>query len=615
MNLECPHCRVVLRASDNDAGKVMYCSRCGGAFQVPAVSGQEPIIPAHGQPDHLADSTSTQSPWWVQDSPENASSRHCTGHFLGIDFGTTNSSMAWFNSKTGQAEVLLNAEGEDRTPSVVFFGAKEVLVGKYAEERLEDPADRSRIIAAAKRDLAKSRVWLIDGRRVTPVVVAAQILKKLKRDAEETHFHAPVERAVITFPAVFDEIEKDRLREAARQAGFQEIELLEEPVAAAIAYARAGIQVGDQVLVYDLGGGTFDIALLVRDNSNQSFRLAVKPRGDRIGGEDFDRALYDHLEDKLREKVGKPMCPNGYDLHLLRQCRRYKENLSATEQPSPLSWWWPGQGQLRIKLNRAKFEGLIDARVSRTVRLTETLCADASNAGYVMNSVILIGGSSRIPLVQRRLHETLRIKPQRWQKQDVAVALGAANHAEHLWGRRPRCDKAASLPPPLPENAFQAKYREAVEIVWRKRPFGRDDLERLVLLASQVGLKKGQAAEIEHRIMGDFKEVIFDRQQRASEDEPVGIAQLAEDDPIEIAEFESARDTWLPTPPPVLPNPGSNSAPPSDAVHPGVLLLILLLIEAVLLLIFPALPLIAFVPLFLCWKRNNTRWQAQHHSQ
>ncbi len=361
------------------------------------------------------------------------------GNFMGIDFGTTNSSMAWFNPKTGQAESLLNAEGEDKTPSVVYFGEKETLVGKYAEERIERPQERARLVIAGKRELATARVWKIGDRCITPVEVAVEILKKLKRDAEETHFHASVDRAVITHPAVFDELEKEKVCEAGLRAGFKQIDLLEEPVAAAIAYTRGGVMVGNNVLVYDLGGGTFDLALLVRDDRFCSFRLAMPPSGDRLGGEDFDRLIYTRYDDLAARKYGRSICPDGIDLHLLRQCRRYKENLSNTEQPHPLSWWWSGKGRMELKLSRANFETLIENHVDRTIGLTRHLCEAAAAAGHAVDSIILIGGSSRIPLIRRKLQGTLQVEARKWQKQDVAVALGAADYAHLL-----------DLPDPIP---------------------------------------------------------------------------------------------------------------------------------------------------------------------
>ena len=197
------------------------------------------------------------------------------------------------------------------------------------------------MLSAVKRDLAKKTAGSLGDRRVTPLEAAALILGKIKRDAEKGHFHEPVTRAVITCPAVFDEVEKEKLREAAALAGFRDVELLEEPVAAAVAYAEDGIKVGRCVLVYDLGGGTFDLAVLVREEGEDVFRLAMEPRGERIGGEDFDRAIYDHFDAIIRKKTEQPVCPDGLDLQLLRQCRKLKESLTSIEKPSPLTWHWP----------------------------------------------------------------------------------------------------------------------------------------------------------------------------------------------------------------------------------------------------------------------------------
>jgi hypothetical protein len=369
-----------------------------------------------------------------------------TQPFIGIDFGTCNSSAAWFNPKTGQAELLQNAEGEDKTPSVVYFGPKnETVVGKHAEDQLESPEGRKRVLSAVKRDLAKQTARVVGGRRVTPLEAAALILGKINRDAEKRHFQEPVTRAVITCPVVFDEVEKDKLREAATLAGFRDVRLLEEPVAAASAYAENGIKVGRCVLVYDLGGGTFDLALLIREEGEDVFRPAMEPRGERIGGENFDRAIYDHFDAIIRKKTEQPICPDGLDLHLLRQCRKLKESLTDIVEPAPLTWYWPGKCRLELKLNRARFESLVENYVERTVRLTRSIQQDAAKAGFQLDSVILIGGSSRTPCIVRRLQETLQVEPTEWQKQYVAVALGAAYHGQRLWGEKPS-------PPPPPES-------------------------------------------------------------------------------------------------------------------------------------------------------------------
>ncbi|MCX8038840.1 MAG: Hsp70 family protein [Candidatus Sumerlaeia bacterium] len=394
-------------------------------------------------------------------------------HFIGIDFGTCNSSMAWFNPKTGHAEILFNAEGEIKTPSVVYFGKEETLVGKHAEDHLDDPEGRKKVVVAAKQDLAKGRVWMLNGRAVTPVDVAAEILKKLKRDAEQTHFYAPVHRAVITYPAIFDEIEKDKLQEVARKAGFAEVELLEEPVAAAIAFTQAGIPVGDSLLVYDLGGGTFDLALVVRDKVDGSFRLAAAPRGDHVGGIDFDRAIYDYMEEEFRRKTNQPICQDGYDLQLLRHCRRYKENLSSAEQPAPLSWLRPGGVRLKLNLKRPTFESLIAHHVERSIQLTQGLQQEAAAAGWKVDAVILIGGSPRIPLIRRRLQETMQVEPRDWQHRDVAVALGAAYQAHFRWAKENSSARtSASLGAEPPHLLRRVRPNEDLSAVVASLPEG-----------------------------------------------------------------------------------------------------------------------------------------------
>ncbi len=149
---------------------------------------------------------------------------------IGIDFGTTTSSMAWVDPRTGKAEVLKNAEGEEKTPSVVYFGDGAPLVGTAAEQMLEDEDERRRVVASIKRELVNAPTLALPGRRVMAVEVAAAVLAKLKHDAEALYFRAPVTRAVITCPAGFYAMERDEIAQAARLAGFAEVELLHEPV-------------------------------------------------------------------------------------------------------------------------------------------------------------------------------------------------------------------------------------------------------------------------------------------------------------------------------------------------------------------------------------------------
>jgi cyclophilin family peptidyl-prolyl cis-trans isomerase len=349
---------------------------------------------------------------------------------IGVDFGTTKSCMAWFNPKTGQAELIRNAEGEEKTPSVVYFGEGETLVGSPAETMLEKESERRRVFASVKRNLIAGEKRRIDGALVTPVRVAAEILRKLKRDAETGHFYAPVTRAVIGHPAAFGQFEKDLLEKAAKEAGFEDVALIPEPVAAAIAYERDGLNVGARVLVYDLGGGTFDVAVLER-TANGGFHLTMREAGeDKVGGDDFDRAIYDHCDEAAWQTLQRGLAVDDrIDLAILRACRTAKEQLSVHERATVAVYLRGDDGSVRPfehPIDRATFEGLIGQYVDQTVKQTKQIVDAAVRQAKPIETVVLIGGASKAPLVQRRLREALPVEPRRWQKQDVAVALGAA---------------------------------------------------------------------------------------------------------------------------------------------------------------------------------------------
>jgi formylglycine-generating enzyme required for sulfatase activity len=336
------------------------------------------------------------------------------------------------------------------------------------------------------------------------VEVVTAILKKLKADAETLHFHQPVQRVVVTVPAAFDAAEREKVSEAAQAAGFTEVALLPEPVAAALAYARDGFDAGQQLLIYDLGAGTFDLAVVTREAD--SFRLALDPQGLRAcGGDDFDLALYDHLDEATQQQLGEPLCRDGLDLKLLRDCRRRKESLSSQERVTA-SWYVQGR-QVKHVLERSVFEGLISDLVDRTVRLTRNLLVDANHQRYPVETVVLIGGSSRVPLVQRQLAAVLPKPPQRWHHQDVAVALGAAYHGGARWRERP---KPVPVPAPVTHGAQQA-YRHIVEMAWTDQRLDAAEVALLKNKQRELGLTDAAVAEIERAVMGDVKEVVLKR--------------------------------------------------------------------------------------------------------
>jgi actin-like ATPase involved in cell morphogenesis len=434
--------------------------------------------------------------------------------FLGIDFGTTNSSVAGFNGGGDRPVVACNAEGHEKTPSVVYFGESETLVGAGAANVLADsggnPEAAARVIRSVKRSLVSPPYIAVPGgRKVRPAEVAAQIIGKLKADAEQSNGGGETSRAVITCPAIFDAPEQQAVVTAAQLAGFAEVELVEEPVAAALAFEHAGGSVGKGVLVYDFGGGTFDVAFVVREEGEQRFYLALEPDGDpRCGGDDIDQALYDFFDRQARAELGRPISGRDgvVDLHFLRTCQRRKETLSKSRQAT-FSVLLSGGVTFTSSIDRDAFEELIAPHVDRTVRLTQELAQRATSAGYSVDTVLLVGGSSQLPIVERRIAEALEVQPRTWGHRDLAVALGAAYHGASVWA-------ATTLRPKQPNP--EQEYRRAVELVWSDGRLTQEEADRLNTLAAELRVDSEAAARVEREVMGMTTKELLERQGRAS---------------------------------------------------------------------------------------------------
>jgi hypothetical protein len=360
-------------------------------------------------------------------------------HILGIDFGTTNSVMAWYDEKAGRPQVISNAEGEEKTPSVVYYAPEGVIVGRGAEmalvdaEFLEEP-ERGQVLQATfcsvKRDLGKHLLHALpDGRQVSPVEIASEVFKKLKTDAEELFFHEKVRRAVVTHPAAFSPSQRKAIEEAARLGGFEQVTLLEEPVAAALGQMAQGSAVGQGVIVYDLGGGTFDLAYVQRDGTG--FRSPLPCLGlPRCGGDDIDQQIYDTLDEKAH---GMGMSLYHADGSLsqaaLRECRKGKEQLSSLAR-SGISIMIPEvhSQSKRYFVERGELEGLMGELVESTLKQTLELIRRVEQAGLPLEEVILIGGSTRAPLIAQKLQERLpgSLRLSKTMFADHAVAMGAA---------------------------------------------------------------------------------------------------------------------------------------------------------------------------------------------
>jgi molecular chaperone DnaK len=356
---------------------------------------------------------------------------------VGIDLGTTFSVLAYLDG-TGRPCTVPNCEGDIITPSVVLFDGASVVVGKEAVKAA--PLEPDRVADFAKRDMGCSAYSRkIGGESLPPEVIQSLVLEKLKRDAELKL--GPITEAVVTVPAFFNEPRRKATQDAAHLAGLKMLDIINEPTAAAIAF---GHQVGflnsngqsrqkETILVYDLGGGTFDVTVM--EIAGADF-TAIATAGDvYLGGIDWDRRIADHMATAFKEKYrGIDPRDDPAGLHrLLREAEDAKRALSAREQVTG-SFEHVGNG-LRVPITRAQFEELTADLLDRTRFTVRSALKDARLGWKDLTRVLLVGGSSRMPMVQRMLEQESGMKVDRSLSPDEAVAHGAALYAGFLKSR------------------------------------------------------------------------------------------------------------------------------------------------------------------------------------
>ncbi len=349
---------------------------------------------------------------------------------VGIDLGTTRSAIAFLDS-TGRPTTIENSEGSLITPSVVFFDDNTPIVGHEAVKVAEFEADR--IAAFAKRELGRlSPIMSVAGSLVPPEVIQALILCKLKQDAELKL--GSVRDVVITVPAYFNEPRRKATQDAGRLAGLNVIDIINEPTAAALAY---GVQRGlisadgrvardETILVYDLGGGTFDVTLM--DISGKHFQ-AVATGGDiHLGGCDWDRVIADHIADCWQDEHGTSLLHDRVaQQKLLATAEDTKFSLSARDSVV-VRFHHDGQ-QLKTTLTRDKFESMTASLVNRTIATTLRVLQDAGRKWSDVTRLLLVGGSTRMPMIHNRLAAESGLKLDRSLSPDESVAHGAAVYA------------------------------------------------------------------------------------------------------------------------------------------------------------------------------------------
>lgn len=354
------------------------------------------------------------------------------GKVIGIDLGTTNSCVAVMEG--GEAVVIPNAEGGRTTPSVVGFSKTgERLVGQVAKRQAISNPDRT--VISIKRHMGTDYKVRIDDKQYTPQEISAMILQKLKADAE-AYLGEKVTQAVITVPAYFTDSQRQATKDAGKIAGLEVLRIINEPTAAALAY---GLDKGEDhtILVYDLGGGTFDVSIL--ELGDGVFEVKATSGNNRLGGDDFDERIMNWLVAEFKKSHGVDLSKDKIAMQRLKEAaEKAKHELSGVTSTNInlpfITATEDGPQHLDITLTRAKFEELIADLVAMTEGPTRQAMADAGLKPEDIDKVILVGGSTRVPLVQQTVKRLTGKEPHKGINPDECVALGAAIQAGVLAG-------------------------------------------------------------------------------------------------------------------------------------------------------------------------------------
>lgn len=351
---------------------------------------------------------------------------------LGIDLGTTNSCMAVMEG--GEAVVIPNAEGGRTTPSVVGFSKTgERLVGQVAKNQAVSNPDRT--VTSIKRHMGSEYKVNIDGKDYTPQEISAMILQKLKTDAE-AYLGEKVTQAVITVPAYFTDAQRQATKDAGKIAGLEVLRIINEPTAAALAY---GLDKGDDqtILVFDLGGGTFDVSIL--ELGDGVFEVKATSGNNRLGGDDFDQRVVEYLLSEFKKDTGIDLKNDRMAMQRLKDAaEKAKVELSGVMTANInlpfITADAGGPKHMDITLTRAKFNELTADLVEKTMGPTRQAMADSGLEPGNIDRILLVGGSTRIPAVQEAIKKYLQKEPHKGINPDECVALGAAIQAGVLAG-------------------------------------------------------------------------------------------------------------------------------------------------------------------------------------
>ena len=355
------------------------------------------------------------------------------GKVIGIDLGTTNSCVAVLEG--GEPTVITNAEGNRTTPSVVGFAKNgERLIGETAKRQAVTNPDRT--VASIKRRMGDNYKVTIDGKDYTPQDISAMVLAKLKADAE-AYLGETVTEAVITVPAYFTDSQKQATKDAGKIAGLEVKRIINEPTAAALAYGLDKDEASHKVLVYDLGGGTFDVSIM--ELGDGVFEVLATNGNNKLGGDDFDNKLLDFMADTFKNDNGIDLRQDNMALQRLKEAaEKAKKELSSSQTTSVnlpfITVSEAGPLHLNMDITRAKFDQLTSELVEATIEPMKKAMNDAGVTNNDISKVILVGGSTRIPAVQDAVKKITGKDPFKGINPDECVAIGASIQAGVLTG-------------------------------------------------------------------------------------------------------------------------------------------------------------------------------------
>ena len=350
---------------------------------------------------------------------------------IGIDLGTTNSCVSIFEG--GEAKVIANAEGSRTTPSVVAFKNGEIIVGQAAKNQMVTNPDT---ISSIKRLMGTKKTVKANGREYKPEEVSAMILGDLKKTAE-AYLGEEVKKAVITVPAYFNDSQRQATKNAGKIAGLEVERIINEPTAAALAYGLDKQDKPEKILVYDLGGGTFDVSIL--DIGDGVFEVLSTSGNNKLGGDDFDEAILNYLVKEFKKEHGIDLSKDKMAMQRLKDAsEKAKKDLSGVSSTN-ISLPFISQGEdgpvhLEMSLTRAKFEELTSDLMDSTLEPVRKALKDADLTSKDIDKILLVGGSTRMPKVAELIKKELGMEPSKGVNPDEVVAMGAAIQGGVLTG-------------------------------------------------------------------------------------------------------------------------------------------------------------------------------------